>query len=148
MAANRTRTDTSGTRAGLTLSEFTDMVRNGWPDDDIYRFMIHDLPRRFHGLDREAQRAVLAERPPLTGTRWDALLAATVEHVAHLHGLDHPAWVDEPGRFTVPTWIPLREDRATIGDAAWCPGAFLRHGTLVDPRSLDRRGGEIHVWTP
>ena len=59
MAVNRTQTDARGRRPVLTLSEFTDMVNNGWPDDDIYRFMIHDLPRRFHGLDREAQRVVL-----------------------------------------------------------------------------------------
>ena len=130
----------------LRLSEFTDIVEAGWTDGESYRFMVHDLPRRFHALDDEARKRVLAERPPLTGTRWDALLAATVEHIAGLHGLAYPAWVDEPERFTAPTWIPLLEEIATIGDAAWCPGAFIRHGALVGPRDLDRRGGEKHVW--
>ena len=61
-------------RSGLSLTEYTDAVNAGWPDDDLGRAIIRDLPRRFHALSCEEQARVLSEPPPLTNTRWDALL--------------------------------------------------------------------------
>ena len=85
------------------------------------------------------QRAALAERVPLTHTRWDALLAAMVGHVACLHGHEAPAWVDKPERFLESTWVvsPIPEIR--MHSLMFAPAAFLRHGAISD---LDRRGGE------
>lgn len=132
----------------MRLSEFTAMIRDGWTDDEIYRFMTHDLPRRLMGMEPARRPAVLGERPPVTGTRWDGLLAAMVEHLAELHGIPPPAWVDEPERFVQPTWIPIVGEFARLRDLAWVPAAFLRHGVVIDPRSLDGRGGERHAWAP
>lgn len=63
------------------------------------------LPRSFHARSEEEQREALATRVPLTGTKWDALIAAIVEHVAWLHGHERPAWVDERERFLDSTWV-------------------------------------------
>ena len=132
----------------LTLSSYAEAVRNGWPEDDLERAIVAGLPRRFHALRSEEQRRVLAEPVPLTHTRWDALLAATVEHVARLHGHPAPAWVDEPERFLDRTWVLARARRIRLNSLMYAPAAFLRHGAIPDPRDLDRRGGERHDWAP
>ena len=83
----------------FTLSGYTRGVEEGRPAEDTYRWIVCQLPRSVHRRSATEQRAALAERMPLTGTKWDALLAATVEHVAWLHGHERPAWADERGRF-------------------------------------------------
>lgn len=135
------------TQFRLSLAHYADAIRSGWPACDLERAILHDLPRRFHGLPTAAQADVLAAAPPLTHTRWDALLAATVEHIARLHGHDLPAWIDEPERFLDRTWVlpdvPFMRRNAIV----YAPAAFIRHGALPDPRDLDTRGGERHAWT-
>ncbi len=132
----------------LNLHDFTNAIRAGWSDGDLKRAILHDLPRRFHGLDRQRQDDVLRQRPGLTRTPWDALLAATVEHIAGLHGLDVPAWVNEPERFLRITWITSDIPSIRQNAIAYAPGAFIRHGALPEPRDLDHRGGERHEWCP
>ena len=132
----------------FSLADYIKGIREGWPKEDVYRFAVSGLPRDFYALSFERRRAALKERIPLTGTRWDALLAAVVEHLAWLHGLDRPAWVDEPERFLDPPWVlsslpPIRENALL-----YAPPAFRRHGALPDPRDLDRRGGEWFEWVP
>ena len=135
-------------RTGLSLTEYTDAVNAGWPDHDIGRAIIHDLPRRFHALPPKAQKRVLAEAPPLTNTRWDALLAATAEHIARLHGHQLPDWVDESPRFLDPPWVLSEVRRIRTDSILYAPAAFIRHGALPDPKDLDARGGEQHEWLP
>ena len=132
----------------LRLTDFSDAVLARWSDGELKRAILHDLPRRFHGLDPARQREVLDERPPLTGTRWDALLAATVEHVAELHGHRIPDWVDEPERFLGVTWLVSDMPSIQRDARVYAPAAFIRHGALPDPRDLDERGGERHDWSP
>ena len=109
---------------------------------------MHQLPRRFHKLPRSEQAAALREPPPLTGTRWDALLAAVVEHIARLHGHAVPEWVDEPRRFLERPWVISRNPVIAADSLLYAPGAFIRHGALPDPSDLDARGGETHEWIP
>ena len=138
----------TGAGRGFSLSDYIEGIEAGWPAGDIARLIVCGLPRNFHVLSAGAQRAALAERVPLTRTKWDALLAAMVEHVAWLHGHEPPAWVDEPERFLDSTWVvsPIRVIR--MDSLMFAPAAFLRHGAIPDPRDLDRRGGERFEWTP
>ena len=109
---------------------------------------MHQLPRHFHNASRELQAAALQEVPPLTGTRWDALLAAVVEHLAWLHGHPIPEWVNEPERFLDMPWV-VSTNRVIAADSVlYAPGAFIRHGALPDPLDLDPRGGERFAWIP
>ena len=132
----------------FTLSAYIEGIREGWPEPDIERLIVCGLPRDFNILGKAEQREALAERVPLTHTKWDALLAAMVEHVAWLHGHERPAWVDEPERFLDTTWVlsPIRSGR--MESLMYAPAAFLRHGAIPDPRDLDSRGGERHEWVP
>ena len=130
------------------LSLYTTPIVEKWSAIDTQRAIVCSLPRRFHGLQREAQERALQERVPLTGTRWDALLAAVVEHVAARHGLPAPEWVNEPERFLRDTWV-LPEARTIRRNALmFAPAAFLRHGAVPDPRDLDPRGGDNQEWVP
>ena len=77
---------------------------------------------------------MLKNRPHLTNTKWDAAMAAVMEHVSVTHGYDKPTWVDEPERFlSEPVKLTSFE---TDTDLAWQPGAFLRRGVSIDGRDL------------
>jgi len=91
--------------ARVALSDYTDAIRAGWTDGDLTRAILHDLPRNFRSPGREEQQQVLSQRPPSTGTRCDALLAATVEHLCELHEQQPPTWLEEPERFLKITWF-------------------------------------------
>ena len=132
----------------FSLCGYTEGIREGWAEVDIERMIVHDLPRQFHARSPDEQREAMAERVPLTHTRWDALLAAMVEHVATLHGHPVPAWAEEPERFLDRTWVLAKTPLIRLNSLMYAPAAFLRHGALPDPRDLDQRGGEQHEWAP
>ena len=92
-----------------SLADYAAGVAEGWSEDTLARMFIHhDLPRAFHSLGLERQSRVLDNAPPLTGTPWDALLAAMAEHLAELHGHPTREWMDEPERFLDHTWVLAR----------------------------------------
>ena len=132
----------------LTLRAYTAAIEDGWTQAELMRAILHDLPRRFHALSHAAQTNVLADVPPLTGSRWDALLAATVEHICGLHGHAAPVWVDEPARFLAETWVVTDVPSIRMNAIAFAPAAFIRHGALPDPRDFDDRCGEHRAWVP
>ena len=111
------------------------------------RLLIRDLPRRFHQLTHELQIEALKDYVPLTGhAKWDALLAAVVEHIAILHNHRPPDWTQEPQRFLELPWVipsfPSIARRAVLGASA----VFIKHGVFPDPWEFDKRGGELHEW--
>ncbi len=132
----------------ITLADFIVGIAENWPEGDIQRWIVCGLPREFHALSPADQREVLAEQVPLTRTKWDALMAAMVEHLARLHGFEQPAWVDEPERFLDSPWVLSPVPLIRMEALMFAPAAFLRHGAIPDPRDLDARGGERDEWTP
>lgn len=132
----------------FALATYSRIIQEEAEDDVRYRALIHQLPRQFHGLERTAQAAALLEPPPLTGTRWDAFLAAVVEHVARLHGHPIPEWIDEPARFLERPWVISRIPAIAADSVLYAPAAFIRHSVLPDPLDLDARGGETRKWDP
>lgn len=132
----------------LSLATYIRGVEEGWSEREIQRIIVCGLPRAFHGRSSAEQRAALEERVPLTGTKWDALLAAVVEHVAWLHGHEAPAWVNEPARFLESPWVLSRVPLIRMEALLFAPAAFVRHGAMPDPQDLDARGGERYDWIP
>lgn len=130
------------------LANYTRGITAGWPECDVERAIVCGLPRRFHDAPRDAQRRALGERPPITHTKWDALLAAVVEHLAGLHGHRVPEWVHEAERFLDRPWVLAKTPLIRLESLMYAPAAFLRHGAIPDPRDLDERGGERHEWIP
>ena len=97
-----------------TIETWIEGVEAGWPEGDIGRMIIHGLPRWFHALTAARQREALGREPRTTGTKWDALLAAMVEHLAELHGHPVPEWVNEPQRFLDETWVVAKTQEIRI----------------------------------
>ena len=120
-------------------------VDEGWNDTELYRLIVRQLQRSFHSGTEADRQTMLSNRPRLTGTNWDAAMAAVIEHTVRVHGYKRPTWVDEPERFLDK---PLKlTNLETDSDTAWQPGAFLRHGVSVDSRDLDWRTGDGRQWT-
>jgi hypothetical protein len=79
--------------------------------------------------------ALAATPPAPTGDlRYDAYVAALVEHHLDAAHLPLPAWVEEPGRILDEPWIVDRFAEPDVESAT--PTAFRRHGVLVDAREL------------
>ena len=120
-------------------------VDDGWNDVELYRLIVRQLQRSFHSGTEADRGTMLANRPHLTGTKWDAAMAAVIEHTAQVHGYEPPGWVNEAERFLDK---PVKLTRLeTDSDSAWQPGAFLRHGVSIDSRDLDSRTGDGRQWT-
>jgi hypothetical protein len=88
-----------------------------------------------------AERAALAADPPdPTGDeRFDALLAAVVDHLLTVVGVPVPPWVEEPWRFlAVPRDVEpvpaLREAARAV-----TPATIRQHGVWLDPSELINR---------
>jgi hypothetical protein len=81
-------------------------------------------------------RVALSAAPPaLVGDpRFDAFIAALVEHHLGTRRLPIPAWTSEPTRSLDRPWIVDRYADPSI--AAVTPTAFQRHNVLVDEAEL------------
>lgn len=83
--------------------------------------------------------ALVRERPDLVGDRrWDALVAALVEHLCARDAIPAPGWTSEPARFCQPLW--QLSGMASLRSSAFVhsPISFLRHGVLVSESELER----------
>ncbi len=130
------------------VADYSAILDNALDDTERYRALMHDLPRRFHQLPSERQISALSEPAPLTGTDWDAFLAAVVEHIARLHGHSVPDWTEEAERFLDPPWVVCSFPGTARESVLFAPAAFVRHGVFPDLADLDRRGGERYTWAP
>ena len=59
----------------FSLAWYIEGIVKRWPERDIERMIVSGLPRGFHARGAAEQREALAERVPLTHTKWDALPA-------------------------------------------------------------------------
>ncbi len=127
------------------VGDYCRTIETAWNDDERYRMIVRDLPRRCHSSSRDRQTYALGAAPRLTGTKWDVLLAAVAEHIAIIHNHPIPDWCDEPERFLDIPWLPAKLGGLDMA-RSWIdsPGAFIRHGVLPDPLDLNARGGERH----
>ena len=132
----------------FSLEDYSEMVRRGFGESTMLGMILHEVPRSFMAMTREQRARELEVAPTLTGTKWDALLAAMVEHVAWLHVLETPSWVHQPERFMKHAWVIATSPSDHLYAMMWSPAAFVRHGTILDPRSLDARGGDLDGWGP
>ena len=123
------------------LTRLAERTRANPDEPSTLRIMMRGIARTWKALDDSERELTLKVPPCLTGTKWDALLAAVTEHVAWLTGYPTPDWADEPARFNDPpqSYSIIEKENAVC----WCPGAFLRHGALADPRDLDARGENV-----
>ena len=137
--------DEPETRKPTTLQAIAADIRIGVGHTSIERLLMRGVARNTLRMTPADRRHELNVEPPLTETQWDPFLATIAEHVAWLHDEKTPTWVNGPTRFADP---PVNHMIFRHSDG-FCsgPAAFIRHGTLADPRDLDPRGGEYVDWT-
>jgi hypothetical protein len=82
-------------------------------------------------------RGVLTdEEPPSTGDPVrDALVAATVAHLARQRGVPAPAWTNDP-RYTLESFWHPGSDRFFALALATAPAEFAARGVFVEAESL------------
>ena len=118
-------------------------IRHGYPLRGLHRWTISGIPREHEGSGPEEQWVLRETEPPMTGTPWDSMVAAVVEHLARIKGAAPPSWTQQPRRFLKQPESPTvgNNEVSRLYRLAQSPAAFLRHSTPVDPRDLDERGG-------
>ena len=112
----------------------------------LERIMVKGLLREYHGRSREERRRMVEREPPLTGTVWDAVIAAAVEHGCTSHDDPVPAWTQRPERFNPEPVCQANTELSCGTKLSDAPAAFVRHNTFIDVWSLDHRTGERQVW--
>lgn len=105
-------------------------------DSRAYRLIIQ-LSDNLKGLPPELCLALSITPPPLTGdSKYDALIAATVEYHLTENSLPVPAWIrDSERKLDKPESVDIYEEN--LKDlAARTPRAFRRHNVLIDKSEL------------
>ena len=98
---------------------------------------------------RPSQRALDPEPPSGVDPEFRAFLAATVESLAHAHGLKIPGWTQRPNaRLQTPVcwelfrrsrdYAPEDYDQITQATERVTPPVFRQHGILVKANVLQR----------
>jgi hypothetical protein len=78
------------------------------------------------------RRLMVENRPPTTGeARYDALLAALVEHLCTGAGMPTPRWVDDPERFVEPWWFVAGLRSLQASALVQSPISFARRGVFI-----------------
>jgi hypothetical protein len=91
----------------------------------------------FHRAAPEHRRLLVGERPPHTGDpRFDALLAAVVEHVCAEQLIPAPGWVAEPDRFLDRWWFMSGLSSLHADALVHSPISFARRGIFVTGDAL------------
>ena len=120
-----------------TLAAYVPRLRAA--DDELrLRLLLHEFGLRWWDTPLEERLALVADEPAGIDTRWDAFLAAWVEHHCWHDRLQPPGWVFDPGRYLDgPPWFPGgRFEFFRVEAVLHSPAAFEAHGVLLPLREL------------
>ncbi|MHB1533317.1 MAG: hypothetical protein ACYC1D_01640 [Acidimicrobiales bacterium] len=110
----------------------------GGEDGEPWRWLLQFVDD-FRGSS-SAGRAILVEAvPPVTGDRrYDAAIAALVEHLCAGAGMVAPAWTGDPERFAEPWWFVAGLPGYRAAALRDSPISFKRHGVFVTKEAFER----------
>lgn len=141
LAAAGHRLDVRAVPAGepYTLTEIATHLAA--EDDPHVRWrLVHEFLRGFRddARDDAHRTSLIADEPPTVGSRpWDALLAATAEHLAYHHELSCPTWTQRSDRSTSTAWFLSDLPSARADALATAPASFRRRGVFVARHELE-----------
>lgn len=146
--ARRPPTPRVSTRAPLhvlqsareTAAAVTRELQDQRPDCDQRAFRaIFQLVDDFRSVDPDLQEDLVREAPDETGdARFDAFLAATVEHVAFHAGIPVPAWARGRDTLLSSFWFPSPFSSTHARALIESPAAFRRRGIFIEKADLHR----------
>ena len=119
-----------------TLARYVPALRD-YDDDMRLRVVLHDFGMVFEHADIDQRRTLVDEEPELFDERWDAFLAAYVEHLCYHASLPAPRWTQTPARYLQQMWWPghyFEFERGSVMLAT--PAAFEVHGMWIAERDL------------
>jgi len=112
-----------------TPAQTAQRVRDGMP----WRPAVREL------VDGLLIGAPLDEQEPIgVDPRFDAYLAAVVEHISAARGVAAPAWVLAPTRFLSEFWWPDGNTAFAATCLVQSPAAFRRRGIFIGATTLAR----------
>jgi hypothetical protein len=93
----------------------------------------------YRGSSPRGRTWLVEDVPRLVGDRrYDAALAALVEHLSAEAGTAAPAWTSEPSRFAEPWWFPAGLPALEAAMLRDSPISFKRHGVFVGANAFHR----------
>ena len=122
----------------MTVANLAAGLRSMGSDAERRRLVLEFVEDyRWEPLERRAPR--LGERPPTTGDpRYDALMAALAEHLAHHDAIEVPEWAYDADRFLEQWWFPIDLPSVRTDALVHSPAAFRSRGIFIGTGALDR----------
>ena len=108
-----------------------------YDDDFRLRVVLHDFGLVWQHAGPQQRKVLVAVEPSLFDQRWDAFLAAYVEHLCYHAGLAVPEWAQRDCRYLKQMWWagdPFDFERGSV--ILSTPAAFEVHGIWLDEREL------------
>ncbi len=122
-----------------TVSDVALDVRRSLEDDDEAhaRRLAFRFVESYDKAPSESRPGMIEREPPATGDgRFDAFLAAIVEHLCAREFETPPAWVGEPNRFLDRWWFMSGIRSLEANAIVHSPISFKRHGVFISEGSL------------
>jgi hypothetical protein len=105
-------------------------------DDKIRWKLVWEFLEEYRWEPAENQPPLLQAEPDLVGDeRWDALLAALIEHLAAQHDLAPPPLTQT--RVLQRPWFPAELPSQRAEALVRAPAAFRKHGVYLSARDLE-----------
>ncbi len=135
MSASRTR---RGALRATELSERVSQCLAAGSEQDAWRLLLQFVDD-FRGSAITGKIFLTKEAPGLIGdSRYDAAIAALVEHLCSESDIPIPDWTGLPGRFFEPWWFPAGLPALEASALRDSPISFKRHGVFITARALFR----------
>ena len=101
-------------------------------DDAAALRIAFDFVRAFDSAPESLRNGMVGEPPaPCGDQRYDALLAAVVEHLCARDGLAVPFWTQDPGRFLETWWFVSGLRKLHASALVQSPISFSRRGVFI-----------------
>jgi hypothetical protein len=119
-----------------TLSSYSHELRHA-DDEWRLRVLVHEFGLNWYDSPVPDRMALVADEPAPIDPRWDAFVAAYVEHLCWHADLASPRWAFGPGRYLDHVWFVAGWSATLKVEAiVHAPAAFESHGVLVSDREL------------
>ncbi len=121
---------------GRLLRDFVVRLR-GCDDGMRLRVVLHEFGLVWEDTSPAARQDLVADEPGPIDRRWDAFLAAYVEHRCMHEGIAAPEWVFDEARFLDEFWFPGPDlDFFRVEAIVHSPAAFEARRVFLPAREL------------
>lgn len=128
-------------RGALPVDALAGRIAQAIADDrpeEAWRWMLQFVDD-FRGSSPGGRAMLVGPAPPRTGaSRYDAAIAALVEHLCAHAGMATPTWTGDPERFAEPWWFVAGLPGYQAAALRDSPISFKRHGVFVTAGAFDR----------